>query len=362
MSEPAEPVAPVDDVPQEAAKLIGPFIRRGKELLNVQPLISYYCYLYAAQLILESQLHLQYAEIANYIEVLLSTIEENRKVIESSSATLSDILTDKEKSFKLVLGFSLSIFGKASKDIENHTASKSTVQSFMAFLNFVEVLKLWPELYQSHADDIHSQIKYAKFHSNRILKAIKSKTDPNDYVTPQEEQELSDLIQPSSDVPETTETNDASSNTPPTFVEDESSSPSITLPEPPSQIEGEINLPSAPVLIKGQKNSLGLPSAPQSSDTVSSVELPGKDKPVSDKPPELPRKPLSPALQVKSSPKIVAESKVLSKDDVEKIWSKAEVISNAQRKAKFAISALNYEDLETAITELQGALKLLRGE
>ncbi|ODQ48396.1 hypothetical protein PICMEDRAFT_13978 [Pichia membranifaciens NRRL Y-2026] len=374
MSEPTEPVVPgdqnesVDEVPAAAVKLIGPFIKRGKELLNVQPLISYYCYLYAAQLILESQLHLQDAGVANYIEVLLNTVEGNRKIIESTSSTLADILTDKEKSFKLILGFSLSVLNKASGEIDSHTSSKSTVQSFMAFLNFVEVLKLWPELYQSQAADLHNQIKYAKFHSNRILKAIKSDTDPNDYVTPQDEQELSNFLQPGAETTEkaTEDATSAETVSPPTFVEEAPpNSSSINLPEAPSEIKGEINLPSAPVLIKGQKNSLGLPSAPQSSDTESTVDLHVQPKPVSSNRPKLPAKPSSTTRYTQPlapSPAVVAESKILSKDDVEEIWSKAEVISNAQKKAKFAISALNYEDIETAITELQGALKLLRGE
>ncbi|GAV29484.1 hypothetical protein PMKS-002985 [Pichia membranifaciens] len=370
MSDPAEPVVPgdqggsVNDVPAAAVKLIGPFIKRGQELLNVQPLISYYCYLYAAQLILESQLHLQYADVANYIEVLLNAVEENRKIIESTSSTLADILTDKEKSFKLILGFSLSVFNKASGEIDSHTASKMTVQSFMAFLNFVEVLKLWPELYQSHAADLHNQIKYAKFHCNRILKAIKSDTDPNDYVTPQEERELSNFLQPAAEASEEATAVEAAS--PPPFVEEASPiSSSINLPEAPSEIKGEINLPSAPVLIKGQKNSLGLPSAPHSSDTESTLDVHGQPNSVPKSPPKLPAKPPSTPRHAQphaTPPAVVAESKVLSKNDVEEIWSKAEVISSAQKKAKFAISALNYEDIETAITELQSALQLLRGE
>ncbi|GME84522.1 unnamed protein product [Ambrosiozyma monospora] len=52
----------------------------------------------------------------------------------------------------------------------------------------------------------------------------------------------------------------------------------------------------------------------------------------------------------------------VTKQDVEQMMRNDEIISLAQKKAKFAISALNYEDVETAIKELQEALKLLKGE
>jgi vacuolar protein sorting-associated protein VTA1 len=374
----------VDNVPTEATKLIGPFIKRGKELLNVQPLVSYYCYLYAAQLILESQLHLTQSSVATYIEVLLNAIEEFRKDLETtneskSASVTTEILTDKEKSFKLVLGFALSIFNNASKDIETHTASKRTVQSFMAFLDFIQVTQLWPEFYSGKQEQIHKQIKYAKFHSNRIMKAIKNGEDANDYITRTDEQELNTLLgegeaeaeaevngnaEEEHDKPDDAEI-DAE------ISEDRSSvdpveSDELSLPSAPSKIEGEMKMPSTPVLIKGRKNDLGLPTAPESS--VSAAAAAPTPVPA---PPKIPEKPkvLSKPIVAPKAPTTTTtlaspaeDGKVLSRADVEKIWTKEEVIANAQRKAKFAISALNYEDVETAIKELQEALRLLRGE
>jgi vacuolar protein sorting-associated protein VTA1 len=371
-----EPHNSVADVPAQAVKLIGPFIKRGKELLDIQPLISYYCYLYAAQLILESQLHLEYAEIANYIEILLNTIEENRKIIENSAPKFQEILTDKEKSFKLVLGFSLSIFNKCTSEIDNHISSKKTVQNFMAFLNFIEVIKLWPEFYTLKSDEIQKQIKFAKFHMNRILRAIKDNTDPNDYITEKDEKELDELIEDSSSQNKNIEEPEQKQGKEEEHEQQLNEENRIdkepdyfSLPETPSEFPGELNLPSAPVLIKGQKNSLGLPSAPVSSN--SSEESIVNSQPVNSiqeqhQPPTIPQLPPKPVIhktQVsKHVPQPVKESNILTKEDIEKIWSKEEIIANAQRKAKFAISALNYEDIETAINELQEALKLLKGE
>lgn len=370
----------VDNVPIEATKLIGPFIKRGKELLNVQPLVSYYCYLYSAQLILESQLHLTQSSVATYIEVLLNAIEEFRKDLETTNETKSasvttEILTDKEKSFKLVLGFALSIFNNASKDIETHTASKRTVQSFMAFLDFIQVTQLWPKFYSGKQEQIHKQIKYAKFHSNRIMKAIKNGEDANDYITRTDEQELNTLLgegEADADAEVKGDAEEEHDKLDDAEISEDRSSvdpvepDELSLPSAPSKIEGEMKMPSTPVLIKGRKNDLGLPTAPESSVSAAAVA----PTPV-PAPPKIPEKPkvLSKPIVAPKAPTTTTtlaspaeDGKVLTRADVEKIWTKEEVIANAQRKAKFAISALNYEDVETAIKELQEALRLLRGE
>lgn len=360
---------PVDNVPMEAVKLISPYIKRGKELANVQPLISYYCYLYAAQLILESQLHLKYEDIASYIEILLNAIEEQRKDIEESTNTFTEILTDKEKSFKLVLGFSLSIFNKCVNEIENHNVTKKTVQNFTAFLNFIEVIKLWPDFYNVQEGEIRKQIRYAKFHLGRILKAFKSNTDPNDYITENHERELDQLMDGSvNNVEDNNEGEDKIDGTILDNVEDKVDEPndsSLALPETPAELPGELKLPVAPVLIKGQKNSLGLPSAPESSKAENDIitkpiSTPTQPAPTVPTIPKLPPKPQS--FTTSNNVNVIeppSNGRILTRHEVEKIWDKEEIISNAQRKAKFAISALNYSDIQTAINELESALSLL---
>lgn len=326
--------ASVKEIPETAQKVVGPFVRRATEVHDVQPLVSYYCYLYAAQLILESQLHLQNEEVAEYIEVLLTQVETDRTAIEENAPTIAQLLKDKEKSFKLALGFSMQILNKAVKEIENHVATKRTVQSLMAFKDFVEVTKLWPELYQTKEEEITKQVKYAKYHSGRILKSFKNGEDPNEFVTESDERELEQLLgEP---------------------VKDEDAE--LSLPEPPATLpeEPSISLPAAPALIRGQKNSLGLPTAPE----TQREETP---------PPALPEKPkVEESKTVPVTPSPIPEppsnGTVLTREQVEEIWKRDEVINKAQKHAKFAISSLNYNDVENAIRELQEALKLLRGD
>ncbi|OUT23097.1 hypothetical protein CAS74_001405 [Pichia kudriavzevii] len=311
----------LENVPAEAEKTIGPFIKRGREVATAQPLISYYCYLYAAQLILESKLHTQYTSVAEYIEVLLDTIETNRKSLEEGAPKLAEILLDKEKSFKLVLGFTLSIFNKSY-------VFKKTVQGFMAFLNFIEILKLWPEIYETKKDELQKQIKYAKYHSNRVLKSLKNGEDPNDYVTENDKEMLDQLLQEQFEG-----TQDGVQESPTDEI-------APTLPEPPSNApNNDIVLPTAPVLIKNHKNSLGLPAG------LAYPQLPPKPPKASsdDESPDISK------ISIKRTPgksQLAKDGKVMSREE----------------KAKYAISALNYEDIETAIKELQEALKLLKGE
>lgn len=351
----------LENVPAEAEKTIGPFIKRGREVATAQPLISYYCYLYAAQLILESKLHTQYTSVAEYIEVLLDTIEANRKSLEEGAPKLAEILLDKEKSFKLVLGFTLSIFNKCASEIDQHMCSKKTVQGFMAFLNFIEILKLWPEIYETKKDELQKQIKYAKYHSNRVLKSLKNGEDPNDYVTENDKEMLDQLLQEQFEG-----TQDGVQESPTDEI-------APTLPEPPSNApNNDIVLPTAPVLIKNHKNSLGLPAVPNES---LSIQPASPDSTRVSHIPQLPPKPPkassddeSPDISkssIKRTPgksQLAKDGKVMSREEVEELWTKEDIISSAQKKAKYAISALNYEDIETAIKELQEALKLLKGE
>ncbi|GMM45611.1 Vta1 protein [Pichia kluyveri] len=342
----------ITDIPVSLKPLVGSYIQRAQELSNVQPLISYFCYLYAAQLIMESQLHLTDSNATIYIEVLLNTIEDERTEFQEKMPQFMDVLSDKEKSFKLILGFSLNIFKNAVNAVETHTVTKETAVSFKAFLTFIEVVKLWPDFYATESNEIHKHIKYAKFHATRILKALKNGTDINDYATADELKELEELEGSENTNEEISdEINEEVSK-------EETNDSAVKLPTPPNDIKGELKMPSTPVLIKGRKNSLGLPTAPESDIKPESPKLPEKPKSTVQTtiaaPVIVPSKP-----QVQSNP---TSSKILTKEEVQTIWNKEEIISNAQRKAKFAISALNYEDIETAIKELQAALSLLRGE
>lgn len=200
----------------------------------------------------------------------------------------------------------------------------------------------------------------------RILKALKEGNDPNDYISPEEESQLEQI--PKEDAGEDdsdahglpaapTELNEPADETE-TFTDSQ-----LDLPAAPKEIEGDLNMPIAPVLIKGQKNSLGLPSAPP--DTPLDLGVQAQEQEEDDEEEEEEKieaaPPVLPPKVSKPTPKVAAEpSKVMSRSEVEKIWKRDEIVQAAQKSAKYAIGALNYDDIATAVRELESALNALK--
>ncbi|KAG7811924.1 hypothetical protein KL921_002190 [Ogataea angusta] len=331
----------------DGLKIIEPFVKRAGELAGVQPSIAYLCKLYAAELILDNQLHQTSKEIEQYALQLLDEIEQEKAAIKESSSKSFEIINDPASSFKLVWGFATAIFDRSFKEIANHTATKKTVENFKAALDFYQVLNLWPEQLKDKRQQLDKYQKYAKFHATRILKAIKNGEDPNDYVTPEEEREVAGWDDADSQKPESPS---LALPNPPSEINSPEKSPKDTpvetsppaLPSAPDSLEDSLNLPAAPAIIKEEPNKLGLPKTPA-------------------KVPDLPAPKPEPKPEPKSQPKTPAKP-ALSKEDIQQMMQTDEIIAQAQKRARFAISALNYEDIETAIKELQLALELLRGK
>ncbi|ODV87611.1 hypothetical protein CANARDRAFT_194392 [[Candida] arabinofermentans NRRL YB-2248] len=342
-------------LPEALTKVIGSYIKRSNELDKFQPVIAYFCKLYAVEVILKEKLHLQSKEIETYAFHLLDQIEVIKAEFKESNPKISELINDRASSFKLVKAFSDSIFQKAFQEISNHTSSRKTVESFKASLDFYNLLNLWEDLYSENIGDIEKQIKYAKFHSMRILKAYKNGEDPNDYISPEEQKDDSAEIDSAfPPAPSGLQTPVASTS--------ETDPATLQLPTAPDDIEDELNMPPAPVLIRGERNELGLPETPH---------LPPKLPPQPETPKSQQPKPVAKNVQTPKTHGVPnttrasihePESHKISKAEIQKILRDDEIIAMAQKKAKFAISALNYEDVDTAIKELQAALNLLKGD
>ena len=399
------------DVPEEIQKVIGPFIKRAKELDQYQPVISYFAKLYSAQLILEGKYHLQSEGVAKFTETLLNEIEEDKKDLTESSEKIADLIDDNEKSFKLVLGFSNVIFTGADKKVREGKADKRTALDFKAASDFYQLLHLWNEQYEEKKDVVEKRVKYSKYQCARILKSIRNGEDPNGELNSegghaigdksdekafeeenQTDQTVPDLPPPPTELADSkpigidsipNETDKARKRDSITGEADNATyeTGNVELPDAPRKIEGELDMPEAPVLIKGEKNHLGLPTAPtEKAQPVPRTDFGSKGAKSS---PFIPRKALSGGDEVASRKTEVASRKTetgaggkiqigvpanssmhkqISKQDVDKIWKQEEIIGQAQKRAKFAINALNYDDIPTAISELEKALELLRAK
>ena len=166
------------------------------------------------------------------------------------------------------------------------------------------------------------------------------------------------------------------------------------LPSAPKTIdENEPHLPSAPTFLGGEEDgnnnsnitdnrqgpSINLPGAPHflPEDDENDVKLPGaplflpdddishinKDSSIKVYPPTSRKASDTPKpvvkMQTHPTPRH-GSSHTTKAEDINDIIDKAELIAKVQKHAKFAISALNYEDIKTAEKELLEGLELIR--
>lgn len=341
-------------------KFVQSTLLRGKELEKREPVISYYCKLHAVQQILGKNLHQSDNEVAEFSSHLLDEVEQFKNN-ELAKEEYQSIINDEQTAHAYLENFALKVFSKADNEVREKRVTTQTSTTFIAAATFLDTLKVFQAPLEDH---VLEKIKYAKFHAARIMKAYKNGENPNDYELPEEEQlqqqeqpledeyktvevldgqdAVNETIQPAQpssflDADEYNNDDDDNSgeNPPPTTADD--------LPKAPPV------LPKAPADAPVGKHGMSLPTAPSiPPPQEEEEEQPQQQTP----PPPAPQKP--PPSQQRA-----AASQNITKADVDSIMQQTNTISEAQKRAKFAISALNYEDIETAKSELQQALAML---
>ncbi|KAJ4826014.1 hypothetical protein Tsubulata_023004 [Turnera subulata] len=148
----------------EPAKLLLPYLQRADELQKHEPLVAYYCRLYA----MEKGLKIPPSERTKTTNALL--------------VSLMNQLEKDKKSVKLgpednlhVEGFALSVFGKADKQDRAGRADLNTAKTFYAASIFFEILNQFGAL----QPDIEQKQKYAVWKAADIRKALKEGRRPN---------------------------------------------------------------------------------------------------------------------------------------------------------------------------------------
>ncbi|ODQ66280.1 DUF605-domain-containing protein [Nadsonia fulvescens var. elongata DSM 6958] len=337
--------------------------------------MAYYCKLHAVQQIISSGLHLSDPSVANYTMLLLDDIEQLKK--EDSVLTSENgraILGDEDVAKAYVENFAYKIFVKADKAVHDKTVTKQTAMAFMACATFLDLL----DVFEGEVDEGNlEKKKYAKFQAMRIMKALKNGEDPNDYEPePQDQEEfgyedgdqnaerengeaeidkiLNEAKQSigQEDVEDEAEVNNKS-NYDDVNINSENeaensdseqdynnlfpSTPSFQPSSQPSVNETPFNS----TLFEKGNVAPDLPSAPSAFSTHITPSAPIV--------PSAPPAPLAPS----------PHQALVSKETVRRIVDESQLISTVQKHAKFAISALNYEDMKTAMKELRLALELL---
>ncbi|GAB4849696.1 hypothetical protein Ancab_004490 [Ancistrocladus abbreviatus] len=147
----------------EPAKLLLPYLQRADELQKHEPLVAYYCRLYAME------------------RGLKIPPSERTKTTNSLFVSLMNQLEKDKKSLKLgpddhlhLEGFALNVFAKADKQDRAGRADLNTAKTFYAASIFFEILNQFGEL----APDLEQKQKYAAWKAADIRKALKEGRTP----------------------------------------------------------------------------------------------------------------------------------------------------------------------------------------
>ncbi|PYH89249.1 DUF605-domain-containing protein [Aspergillus ellipticus CBS 707.79] len=396
---------------------IGRYALRAAQLERVKPVISYWCNFWIVNQIIERGLHSSDDEVKLYTTDLVDKLEE----FKSENAD-NDAVMDAVAASAYVEQFGLEVLGKAEATMKANKVTKQTADTFQAAATFLDLCQIWNPL----EPEIAAKIKFSKYHAVRIIKAIKAGEDPNasNPVAVEDKIAEGDGIETKEDDPEVQAIvgSPAARQRQPSVEEtpDETLQPSQSppiLPQPPTTLadppytrnkseptspnvedDAPLNLPSAPDTFASSTSVPNLPDTPADigakasegrSDSFHSFPPPSSNPPPSpsvgshdagffySKPTASPAPPpsfaQSPPATVpvitrptpQSVPLPTSPAPVPATSGSSKVNSQPvddQTIALAQKHARWAVSALTFDDVDTAIKELRNSLKCLGAE
>lgn len=368
-----------ESVPPElkSDKEVTPFIVRSVELHTVNPVVSYYCKLYVLEHILSNKLHLQSKEVETFTVALLDDTEATKTAHDDES--VQKVLASKQLSFNLVFVFAFKLYNSCLEELSTPGYNKKQlVGKFRAALNFWLLLKIFSgddeteiDFAATTAGKCNSASEFALFTKDKVktLKYQLSRVIKDEVPVKNDEQELDDELArlergqdpsvppagPDADVPTDDVPKDAQVPEDAAGAEDAPFSlPGAPKFDPSSDEDshndtGDLKLPGAPRFLPdddithiNKKSSIQVFKPEPKSERSFTKPVEHQHPPVQNKPPP------------------VQNHAPVTKQDISAILDTTEHISKIQKHAKFAISALNYEDLATAEAELTKGLEMLR--
>ncbi|KAI8806463.1 Vta1 like-domain-containing protein [Cladochytrium replicatum] len=150
---------------------ISPFLQRSNELANKEPVVAYYCKFYAAKMGIEIGSKNKESQI--FLLRLMEDLEKEKGQLGNDEALTNDVV-----GMAHVESFALKIFMGADNEERAGRSSKKTAKTFLAASLFLEVLKVFGDV----DSEIEEKIKYAKYKAAEIMKGIKEGRIPEVYV------------------------------------------------------------------------------------------------------------------------------------------------------------------------------------
>ncbi|KAJ3293132.1 hypothetical protein HDU79_000649 [Rhizoclosmatium sp. JEL0117] len=334
----------------EPLKGITAFIQRADELVTRDPVVSYYCNFYAAKQAIE--IGAKDNESQLYLLGLLDNLEA-----EKAKHAGNDALTNDVVGYAHVENFALKVFNSADNEDRAGKASKKTAKSFLAAATFLEVLKVFGPI----DDSVAEKIKYGRFKAVDILKAIKEGRQPTAGPPGGEP-----LDQPSAPVP--APSSDPFSDLAPlnqgldlsSFQAPNQQQPYVSPIQPFFDAQQPIqptvlSAPSAPTPQPSPATQSVFPTIPTSFPAASAPPAASYNQP----PPPASAPVHTPAPYYSAPPPSApAPAPAPSRQPIPPL--DFTITTAATKHCKFAISALQYDDVNTAVENLEKALALLR--
>lgn len=316
-------------------------IRLSRELGSL-PIISYYLKLYGAEVLLG--LEERDEETTSLVVQLLDEVEDFKNGTEDEGTKI--LLHDQSKALAFTMNFAMSLYNGLLVQIQDGKVDASVSQGLWCCIDLFQCCKhLWDECMDGKVkEQCDKRIKYAKYYLMKLKRGDLKANSPEPLAS--EEQSLTE--QDEHDVYEISEgTVDAGGGP-----------ESCSSGEEKREFEHEYE---ERVVLKKSDSQISLPEVPSFVDEEIGTEPESGLLPPASfvDVPEI-RHDIGPD-SVKHTGLEKNEEKPQAHDikSLQEIMSKEETINKAQRSAKYAISALNYDDIPTAKAELQSALKYL---
>ncbi|KAF2763656.1 DUF605-domain-containing protein [Teratosphaeria nubilosa] len=353
------------------------FALRAQQLEKFRPIVTYWLEYYVLQHILNKQLHVGDEEVGQYAVALMDKVEAYK-----AENMADDAISDDVAAKAYIEQFALETLKRGEDAQRANKVTRQTADTFQAAATFLDLLAVWGPLDPETA----AKSKFAKFHALRIAKAIKAGEDPNAsnpvIEEPKQpareddeelEQELRELEQRQHDGsaayrPPTVENAPDSGmpTTPQSIVHgvvpligsapQRDVSPIEAAGSPVAERSGSAGGGYFPTLPDTPANDANRPQRPAPNHTpalpTSNLATPNSFHPHAPNQPSVPA--VAPPIQQAFTPQLAPPPSGYRTDD--------ESVMAAQKHAKWAISALNFEDVNTAVKELRIALRSLGAE
>ncbi|ORY01993.1 Vta1 like-domain-containing protein [Clohesyomyces aquaticus] len=150
---------------------IAQFALRAGQLEKFKPIVSYWLRFYMTQRILAKKLHTADEECTMYTTNLMEKLEQTK-----AEHASEDALLDEVAAYAYCEQFALDTFARADNAMRANKVTAQTVDTLRAAATFFEMLTVWKNPLDP---DIASKLKFAKYHTIRIVKALKAGEDPN---------------------------------------------------------------------------------------------------------------------------------------------------------------------------------------